>query len=140
MATQVEVNVDDVSGEIIAHTIVELLRAGAYDAWAIPIVMKKGRPAFTVCALCDPVEAERVREVMLAETGSLGIRSFAVERWPQARTVSAVEVDGHHIAVKLGAGRIKVEHDDAATAARELGLPLREVMRRAEQAAGEIER
>ncbi|MDP4937471.1 MAG: LarC family nickel insertion protein, partial [Ilumatobacteraceae bacterium] len=45
-----EANVDDVSGEVIAHTIAELLNAGAHDAWATPIVMKKGRPAFTVHA------------------------------------------------------------------------------------------
>jgi uncharacterized protein (DUF111 family) len=36
--------------------------------------------------------------------------------------------------VKISAGRIKVEHDDAARAARRSGLPLREVMGRAEAA------
>ena len=49
-----ETNVDDATGEVIAHTIAALLAAGAHDAWATPIVMKKGRPAHTVHALCDP--------------------------------------------------------------------------------------
>ncbi|MCX6540267.1 MAG: LarC family nickel insertion protein, partial [Actinobacteria bacterium] len=42
-----EVNLDDATGEVIAHTIAALLNAGAHDAWATPIVMKKGRPAHT---------------------------------------------------------------------------------------------
>jgi uncharacterized protein (TIGR00299 family) protein len=43
-----EVNVDDATGETLAHTISALMDAGAYDAWVTPIVMKKGRPAHTV--------------------------------------------------------------------------------------------
>jgi uncharacterized protein (DUF111 family) len=45
-----------------------------------------------------------------------------------------VDVDGQAVRVKVTAGRVKAEHDDAAQAARALGLPLREVTRRAEQA------
>ena len=43
-----ETNVDDVTGEVLAHTVQRLLDAGAHDAWITPIVMKKGRPAHTV--------------------------------------------------------------------------------------------
>jgi uncharacterized protein (DUF111 family) len=46
-----------------------------------------------------------------------------------------VVIDGHTIAVKVAAGRVKVEHDDAARAAAALGLPLREVLHRAAEAA-----
>jgi len=38
--------------------------------------------------------------------------------------------------VKVAGDRVKVEHDDAARAAAALGLPLREVISRAESAAG----
>ena len=51
---QLEVNVDDATGETLAHAIAECLAAGANDAWITPMVMKKGRPAHTVSALCDP--------------------------------------------------------------------------------------
>jgi hypothetical protein len=134
-AIQLEVNVDDVTGEVLAHTIGVLLAAGAHDAWATPIVMKKGRPAHTVAALCDPALAERLAGVLLAETGSLGVRAATVDRWPQPRRDVTVDVDGHPVRVKLAAGRAKPEHDDAAAAARALGLPLREVLRRAETLA-----
>jgi len=134
-AVQLEVNVDDVTGEVLAHTIAALLAAGAHDAWATPIVMKKGRPAHTVAALVDPVEVERVAAVLLAETGSLGVRATAVRRWPQRREEITVDVGGHPVRVKVAAGRAKPEHDDAVAAALATGRPLRDVLRDAETAA-----
>jgi uncharacterized protein (TIGR00299 family) protein len=130
-----ETNVDDATGEVIAHTIAALLTAGAHDAWASPIVMKKGRPAYTVHALCDPAAAAAVSAVLLRETGSLGLRGSIIQRWPQHRDHLVVHVEGHAIRVKQSNGRAKVEHDDAAAAAAALGLPLREVLHRAAQAA-----
>lgn len=134
-AVLVEVNVDDVTGEVLAHTITALLAAGAHDAWATPIVMKKGRPAHTVAALVDPADVERVAAVLLAETGSLGVRASTVRRWPQQRAEVTVHVGGHPIRVKVAAGRAKPEHDDAVAAAAALGRPLRDVLRDAETAA-----
>jgi uncharacterized protein (TIGR00299 family) protein len=130
-----ECNVDDVTGEVLAHTIGRLLDTGAHDAWATPIVMKKGRPAHTVHALCDPARADAVRAVMVAETGTLGVRGTVMHRWPQQRAEGVVEVGGQPIRVKRSAQRVKVEHDDAAAAAVVLGLPLRTVLDLAAQAA-----
>ena len=133
-----EANVDDVSGEVIAHTIAELLNAGAHDAWATPIVMKKGRPAFTVHALCDPALTEKISALLVSETGTLGLRGSVIQRWPQTRNEKSVTVHGHTIRIKVGTGRIKVENDDAVTASRALSLPLREVLALAEQAARQL--
>jgi len=132
---EVESNVDDVTGEVLAHTIAALLAAGALDAWATPIVMKKGRPAHTVHALCDPHDVERLAPLILAETGSLGVRATTLTRWPQRRVDVTVDVEGHPVRVKLADHRAKPEHDDAAAAAAALGRPLRDVLRLAETAA-----
>ncbi len=96
--------------------------------------MKKGRPAHTVSVLADPALADQVAGVLVAETGSLGVRGETLQRWPAARVDGQVEVGGVPVRVKVGAGRVKVEHDDAARAARRTGLPLREVVSRAEEA------
>jgi len=130
-----EANVDDVTGETLAHAVTALLAAGAHDAWVTPIIMKKGRPAYTVSALADPALSSQVASTLTAETGSLGVRGTALERWPAARSTDTVEVESYPIRVKLSPGRIKVEHDDAARVARRSGLPLREVVSRAEAAA-----
>ncbi|HQV56516.1 MAG TPA: nickel pincer cofactor biosynthesis protein LarC [Ilumatobacteraceae bacterium] len=130
--TELCVNVDDTTGEVIAHTIAVLLDAGAYDAWATPIVMKKGRPAYTLHALCDHRLVTPLRELLVSESGSLGVRATSLQRWPQQRREHTVDVDGHPIRVKISGARRKVEFDDAAAAASALGLPVRDVIRRAE--------
>ena len=130
-----EANVDDVTGEALGYAIEALLDAGAHDAWVTPIVMKKGRPAHTVSVLADPSLAAELRAVLVRETGTLGVRGQTLERWPQSRSFD--EVDRRRPAssrVKVAGGRVKAEHDDAARAARALGLPLREVTARAEAA------
>jgi uncharacterized protein (TIGR00299 family) protein len=132
---QLEVNVDDVTGETLAHAVSALLDAGANDAWIVPIVMKKGRPAYTVAVLCDPALAQQIADVLRHETGSLGVRGSTLERWPSARTTEEVEVAGFPLRVKVSAGRVKVEHDDAARIAKRTGLPLREVVSLAEESA-----
>ena len=131
-----EANVDDVTPEVLAHTVSALLAAGAHDAWITPITMKKGRPAHTIHALCDPACGDAVASVLVRETGTLGLRGSIIERWPQRRDESVVDVGGHAVRVKVAAGRVKVEHDDALAAAEALRLPLREVLRRAEALAG----
>src|SRR5690606_27377 len=80
-----EANVDDATGEVLAHSVAALLDAGAHDAWITPIVMKKGRPAHTVSALADPALARQVAQVLVAQTGSLGVRGQHLERWPSSR-------------------------------------------------------
>ncbi|MGH9165623.1 MAG: nickel pincer cofactor biosynthesis protein LarC [Acidimicrobiales bacterium] len=127
-----EVNVDDATGETLAHAVAALLGAGAYDAWVTPIVMKKGRPAHTVSALADPALTAQVAHVLAAETGSLGVRGQILDRWPSRRVDDEVTIGTVTVRVKVGPGRVKVEHADAARAAAETGMPLREVVSRAE--------
>jgi uncharacterized protein (TIGR00299 family) protein len=134
-AVELLVNVDDATGEVLADAIQQLLAAGAFDAWITPIVMKKGRPAFTVHALCDPARLELLRATMISHTGSLGIRATHVDRWPQQRSEQIVVVEGHEIRVKVADHRVKVEFDDAKAVAAALGRPVRQVIALAEHLA-----
>ena len=132
-----EANVDDATGEVLAHTITRVLDAGAHDAWITPVVMKKGRPAHTVHALCDPVLAAQITGVITSETGTLGVRGHRLERWPAARDVATVDVAGHRVGVKVSPGRVKAEFDDAARAAERSNRPVREVLAEAERLGSE---
>lgn len=132
--TLLEVNVDDATGETLAHAVAALLEAGAHDAWITPILMKKGRPAHTVSVLADTALVAQLADVLAHETGSLGVRASGLTRWPAARAADSVDVGGHPVRVKVGPGRVKIEHDDAARAARLTGLPVREVVSLAEEA------
>ncbi len=129
-----EANLDDATGEVLAHTVLELLAAGAKDAWITPMIMKKGRPAHVVSALCDPALADHVVKVLMSETGSLGVRAQTLTRWLARRQMEEVEVDGFPVRVKVSPGRIKAEYDDVARVARRVGRPIREITWRAEAA------
>lgn len=128
-----EANVDDATGEVLAHALGELLAAGAHDAWITPIVMKKGRPAFTVSALADPALVAQLTAVLTRETGTLGVRGHRLERWPVARHTERVLVDDLSVRVKVSPGRAKAEYDDAARVSERTGRPLRSVLAEAEQ-------
>jgi hypothetical protein len=129
-----ETNLDDATGEVLAHAVEALLAAGAHDAWITPVLMKKGRPGHTVSALVDPVLTEPVRAALQSETGSLGVRGSLLERWPASRVMTQVDVEGDPVRVKVSPGRVKVEQSDAARVSARHGLPLREVLYRAENA------
>ncbi|HEY2296494.1 MAG TPA: nickel pincer cofactor biosynthesis protein LarC [Jatrophihabitans sp.] len=122
--------VDDVSGEIVGHLLERALAAGALDAWVMPAVMKKSRPGQVVHVLTRPADAARLRLLVVAETGSLGVRSYPVTRHAAIRSMITVHVDGHAVRVKVGPFGAKPEHDDVVRAADALGIPIREVAHR----------
>ncbi|HEV8065271.1 MAG TPA: nickel pincer cofactor biosynthesis protein LarC, partial [Acidimicrobiales bacterium] len=127
-------NLDDATGETLAHATRQLLDAGALDAWIEPIVMKQGRPGHILSALCDPALAGSLSNLIMRETGSLGVRAAAIERRESARQPGVTDVAGLPVRVKVSPGRVKAEHSDAARVARITGLPLIEVAARAEAA------
>ena len=134
-----EATVDDVTGEVLAATAAALLGRGALDTWTTSVVGKKGRPAHVVTVLCDPSKVDALRAALSRETGSLGVRASTWHRWPSTRTFVTVDVRGHAVRVKVGPHRMKAEYEDAALAAAELGLPVRELARMAEEVAHAVQ-
>jgi uncharacterized protein (TIGR00299 family) protein len=135
-----EANVDDATGELASAWIDALFAAGALDAWATPIVMKKGRPALTVSALASVERADAVAHAMLRETTSLGVRRTLVTRAERPRRMITVETPYGAIPVKLAEGpfgppQAKPEFDACVAAARAHAVPVREVVRAAMVAA-----
>ncbi len=133
-ALLLETNVDDVTGEQLGHAVAAALEAGALDAWVSPVTMKKGRPGHVLHVLTDATLVEVQRAEIQRVTGTMGIRATAVERWPVARALEHVTVDGIVVRMKVTSGRAKPEFDDVALAATKTGAPLHDVASRAEEA------
>ncbi|MDQ4064905.1 MAG: nickel pincer cofactor biosynthesis protein LarC [Actinomycetota bacterium] len=134
-----ETNIDDMSPELIPYVIDGLIRAGAQDAWVTPILMKKGRHAFTLSALVDAGARERVMEVLYRETTTLGLRWRFVEKDELLREWVEIDVEGQPVRVKVGRRgpdvvTISPEYEDCAKAARATGMPLKDVYERADRA------
>ncbi len=135
-----ETNVDDLDPRVWPTVLAALLAAGAADAWLVPILMKKGRPAHTLCVLARDAERAALREAVFTLTSTLGVREAPVDRVGLQRDWQAVALAGGDVRVKLGlrAGRIvqaTAEFEDAAALARARGLPVRQVLDEATAAA-----
>lgn len=128
-----QTNVDDLDPRVWPTVLAALLDAGAADAWLVPIVMKKGRPAHTLCVLAPEAEREALRDAVFALTGTLGLRETTVYRSALDRDWQPVMLPGGRVRVKVGldGGRVVVvtpEFDDAAALARRRGVPVRQVL------------
>ena len=130
----VEANVDDLSPELVPEATTAMFAAGALDAWSTPIVMKQGRPALTVSAICELEALADVRRAFFESTSTLGVRIHGIVRPELERRVAEIELanDGPTVRVKLGIldGRVvsaKPEHADVVEAARKLERPVRAV-------------
>lgn len=126
-AVVIETNLDDVTPEVLGHVLTLALEAGADDAWVAPVTMKKGRPAHQLRVLSTPELAGDLRRLVAAQTGTLGVRQWTVEKYEFERSVSEVTVDGHRVRVKVGPSGAKPEFDDVVAAAAALGRPVRDV-------------
>jgi pyridinium-3,5-bisthiocarboxylic acid mononucleotide nickel chelatase len=88
-----ETSVDDASGEVIAHALARFMEAGARDASAIPVIMKKGRPGLLIRVISLPETSVRLSELMAVELGTLGVRCIpSVHRFIADRSIAEVDV------------------------------------------------
>jgi len=133
-----ETNVDDVTGEVLGHTLEKLLNEGALDVTIQPVFTKKNRPAFTVRALARPEDESKLSLLLMKETGTLGVRLSSMRRITANRTIETVEVElaGRHYTVHVKRsvapdGSVitsKPEFDDAKRIAEQTSIPLKKLL------------
>ena len=136
----VEATVDDMNPELYPFVLERLTEAGAIDAWLVPVIGKAGRPAQVIQVLAPPHAEEAVRDTLVAETSTIGVRASSVRRWMLPRRWLEVEVGGVPVRVKVAFRHevmvnVAPEYADCAQAARALSMPLKEVYRAALTAA-----
>jgi uncharacterized protein (TIGR00299 family) protein len=127
-----ELNVDDLTGELAASALTAAFDAGALDAWTTSIGMKKGRPAIMLSALATRSAAHSVAHALLRESSSLGLRVREVSRIERPRHVISVETEFGPIRIKVGSGdglpeHAAPEHEDCRLAAEKHRAPVRNV-------------
>ncbi|HEY8494674.1 MAG TPA: nickel pincer cofactor biosynthesis protein LarC [Myxococcota bacterium] len=135
-----ECHLDDLVPEHFDYLMERLFEAGALDVALQHLQMKKNRPGFAVRVVARPSEREALARVLFAESTTLGVRVSEADRIVLAREERRVATPFGPIRVKLvrdAAGRVtpSAEYDDCKRAARRAGVPLREVVRAAEEAA-----
>jgi len=130
-----ETNLDDITGEYLAHASEVLMEAGAKDVSITPVISKKGRPGYVLSVIADISKSQELADRMMIETGTLGVRMTAVTRHVSRRRVVPVEIElhGKKVTINVKASRnaqgalvaLKPEYRDIHKLSRETETPAR---------------
>ena len=135
-----EANLDDMTGQEVGYCVTKLLEAGALDAFATPVQMKKNRPGVLLTVLCAPEALSATEGLLWKHTSTLGVRRCLWQRSTLRRQTRTVRTPWGEVRVKVAyvgdqMARCEPEYEDCKAIADAHGLSLREVYRAALGAA-----
>lgn len=124
-------NIDDMTAEDIAFAAEIFIDEGALDVYSTPVVMKKGRPAIMLSAICRADDKDKFVKLIFKHTSTLGIRESLNSRYVLSRANEAVLTPYGRVRLKksfgYGVQKEKYEYDDISKIAKENGLSLNDV-------------
>ena len=127
-----EANIDDMNPEFYGFLMERLFAERALDVSLSHLLMKKSRPGILLRVIAEERDAEKLTEVILKETTTLGVRSYPVTRKKLPREIKEMETKYGKIRVKIsGDIRFQPEYEDCRRVAMEKGIPIQEVYQEA---------
>jgi len=129
-----ETNVDDVSGEVLGNMIEKIMAHGAKDVTISSAITKKGRPTNLVSVICDSETMNSIMDLLVTETGTLGVRVRTSERYivPRAVKTLSVNIQGQSFDVRYktrdlnNGSHFKIESDDIKEISSALSISFKE--------------
>lgn len=126
-------NLDDCTGEELSFAAELLMKNGALDVFMTPIQMKKFRPGTLLTVISRPEDAEKLTDLMLRHTTTLGVRRKTCARSCIHRSIERRDTSFGPVQVKISKGngieRCKAEYEDLARIALEQGISIRDVLK-----------
>ena len=134
-----EANLDDLNPQVFGYVMDRLLEEGALDVFGVPVQMKKNRPGTLLTVLCKPEHADKMMQLLFAETSTLGIRRHEESRQALARRWETVRTEWGEVRIKIASMNGTVtnyapEYEDCRRIAAEHHVPLKTVMQEASRA------
>lgn len=131
-----EANLDDLSPQVLAYAMERLLAEGALDVFSVPVQMKKNRPGVLLTVLTKTEDADRLTNLMFAETSTLGVRWRVEQRRILARRWETVETSWGPVRIKIAnmngtVSNYAPEFEDCRALAEKHHVPLKQVMQEA---------
>lgn len=128
-----ESNIDDTTGEIMGYTMERLFEEGALDVFFTPIFMKKNRPAYRLSVACKEESMAVLKDIIFAETTTIGIRYRFEDRFVLDREILTRETSLGPVRLKTTQNRDIAdeyfEFEDLKRIARETGMAIKDVIR-----------
>jgi pyridinium-3,5-bisthiocarboxylic acid mononucleotide nickel chelatase len=131
-----EANVDDLNPQIFGYVMDRLFERGALDAFGIPLQMKKSRPGTLLTVLCRPEDADKLTQLIFAETTTLGVRRRDEQRHALSRSWKTVHTRWGDVRIKIAnlngtVTNYAPEYEDCREIAVKNDIPLKTVMQEA---------
>lgn len=129
-----ETVVDDSTPQLLAYVSEQLLNAGAWDVYRIPVQMKKGRSGVQITVLCHPDRLTALRDLLFRETTTIGAHWRIENKLALPREFTEVSTPWGPVRIKIArnaAGAISnasPEYEDCRRIAEQHGIPLKQVM------------
>ncbi len=128
---EIAANIDDMTGEELGFAMEKIMESGALDVTATPILMKKGRPAYTLTAIVKEEAEEAVVSSFFKHTRTIGVRTYTCRRYVLEREEVMRETPWGEVPVKraygFGVTKEKAEFEKVKAIAEENGLSIDDV-------------
>ena len=142
----IETVIDDATPQLLAYVSELLMEAGAWDVYRAPVQMKKGRTGVQITVLSSPEAMPALRDLLLRETTTIGLRWRMENKLALAREFVDVETEWGKVRIKVArwptgeVANASPEYEVCRNIARQQGVPLKRVMQEAMRAYAETER
>ncbi len=136
----IEAVIDDSTPQLLAYVSELLLEAGAWDVYRSAVQMKKGRTGVAMTVLARPELGSALRELLLRETTTIGLRWRIENKVALAREIAEVSTEWGKVRIKVArwpSGKVAnaaPEYEDCRAIAQRHEVPLKEVMQAAMRA------
>jgi uncharacterized protein (DUF111 family) len=134
--------IDDSTPQLIAYVSELLLEAGAWDVLRTAVQMKKGRTGVAMTVLANPEIAPALRELLLRETTTIGLRWRVENKVALEREMAESNTEWGKVRIKVArwpSGKVAnaaPEYEDCRAIAQRHRVPLKQVMQAAMRAYG----
>jgi len=137
--TVLEANLDDLSPQVLGYAMERLLAEGALDVFSVPIQMKKSRPGSLLTVLAKTEDANRLTNLIFAETTTLGVRRHEEQRQTLSRRWETVTTTWGPVRMKIAnmngsISNYAPEYEDCRALAEANHVPLKTILQEAMQA------
>ena len=142
----IETVIDDATPQLLAYVSELLMEAGAWDVYRAPVQMKKGRTGMQITVLSSPEAMPALRDLLLRETTTIGLRWRLENKVALAREFVDVNTEWGKVRIKVARwptgemANASPEYEVCRDIARRHAVPLKRVMQEAMRAYAESER
>ncbi len=123
--TEINFNVDDMTGEDMAYATEVLLQNGAREVFSTAVMGKKSRMGQLITVICSNGQEDKFIDLIFKHTSTIGVRYSTVKRKILSREIKTINSSFGEVRCKVSGTsdtqKCKIEHDDLVALSQKTG-------------------